>query len=302
MKKYIRSSVTAPLKSDGENSTAVTSAPPQSACAAPAMCVASAEAIPPSEIDSLHAELHELSKQFCRNDRVAAKYLKDKEKIARFLQAISSIAALEMALQRAVPGGAVPGSEALETSQKVTFLRTVEQLAEQSRLSKFEVDKYLRWSTKGLAILECQVQNDRKVRERTITMDGRTAFDLDHLLNPAKRVGLWDKPVEVAVNNFKFKSLSAFALNFAIGCFFGCLFCYVPSASTLFLGWRLVRYGILDADAEWGTYCLIRRWTNNTFVNRCTGCLRYRSRNSRRMATGDYALHQHRSLSAGLSC
>src|ERR1700677_2958754 len=196
-------------------------------------------------LEEIQAEIKDLAKQLCGNDRVAAKYRGDKKKILAFLNVIGKIGASEIratgSSQQIAPSG-----EEVETSppERLTLTRTVEQICQASGLAAFEVDKYLRWATKGLEILECEIPKDNKVRDRAITMDYRTMQDLDYLLAPAKRVGLWDLPVEVAVNGFKYKSLSNFALNVAIGCFFGCLFCYVPSASTLSLGWRLLRFGI----------------------------------------------------------
>ena len=123
----------------------------------------------------------------------------------------------------------------------------------------------MRWADKGLHLLHCPIPKDKNVRKRQITINVRDVHDLKLLFDSGKRVGYWDLPVEVHVNGFKYKSLSNFCLNFAIGCSFGCLFCYVPSASTINLGWRLIRYGVLDADYDWGTYTLIRKWDEKHF-------------------------------------
>lgn len=37
----------------------------------------------------------------------------------------------------------------------------------------------------------------------------------------------------IAPNNFKFKSLSDWSYNIAMGCRHGCSFCYVPSTATI---------------------------------------------------------------------
>jgi len=42
---------------------------------------------------------------------------------------------------------------------------------------------------------------------------------------------MWYKHAYIAENNFKYKSLSNWSLNTAVGCTHGCLFCYVPSTS-----------------------------------------------------------------------
>jgi DNA repair photolyase len=218
---------------------------------------------PTQDLDTIAAEVRELAKKFCQNQRVATKYRKDKEKIIAFLRMIGGIAAPKFDVTAL--GGEIDADDIPAEPVPVSFTRTAEELGEQAGLTVFEVDKYLRWAAKGLQILECEIPEDKQIRDRVITIDPRAARDLDALLDPNNRVGLWDKPVEVAINGFHYKSLSNFALNVAIGCFFGCLFCYVPSASTLSLGWRLLCFGILDADSEWGTYCLIRRWDEDHF-------------------------------------
>jgi DNA repair photolyase len=231
-----------------------------------AIATSSAQSSPTmSRFEAAEAEIKTLAREFCQNSRVAAKYRADKQKIVRFLSLVRAIANREAIAQKVKL--AAPSEESDPTAERVKFSRTVEQLCQESGLCAFDVDKYLRWATKGLQILVCKIPTDKKARDREITIDLRTVMDLEYLLNADKRVGIWDLPVEVNLNDFKYKSLSAFSLNVAIGCFFGCLFCYVPSASTLSLGWRLLRFGILDADSEWGTYCLIRRWDEAHFRN-----------------------------------
>ncbi len=212
-------------------------------------------------IAELETEIRNLAKKFGNNRRVAAKYHHDRAKLIVFLTLIGRLAEAE----QFGPKKGATEPETIAASAPITFTKTVEELGLAAGLTAFEVDKYLRWATKGLQVLNCVVPKDKVIRERVITIDPAIVKDLERLLDPAKRVGIWDKPVEVAVNRFKYKSLSAFALNVAVGCSFGCRFCYVPSASTLFLGWRLLRYGILDADNEWGTYCLIRRWDEDHY-------------------------------------
>lgn len=206
-------------------------------------------------VEEIQAEIKNLAKKFCYNTRVASKYRNDKGKYIAFLKLLSRIASHDQVGNAAAP----------TPPEAHTFHLTVEELSSESGLTAFEVDKFLRWSDKGLHILKCTIPKDKKLRDREITIDSLAVSDLEYLLDPSKRIGLWDLPVEVAVNKFKFKSLSAFSLNIAIGCFFGCLFCYVPSVSTLKLGWRLIRFGVLDADNEWGTYCLIRKWDEDHF-------------------------------------
>jgi DNA repair photolyase len=77
-------------------------------------------------------------------------------------------------------------------------------------------------------------------------------------------------------NNFKFKSLSSWAYNIALGCRHGCRFCYVPETqragpgkekeNTGPVATTLRAHGILDADAEWGNYVLLRPWDEKKFL------------------------------------
>lgn len=82
--------------------------------------------------------------------------------------------------------------------------------------------------------------------------------------------------VRIERNRFKFKSLSCWSYNIGVGCVHGCLFCYVPSSqqtgagkekeNTGHLATALREFGVLDPDAEWGTYLLLRPWDEKTFV------------------------------------
>ena len=77
-------------------------------------------------------------------------------------------------------------------------------------------------------------------------------------------------------NHFKFKSLSCWACNIAVGCKHACRFCYVPSSqqtgpgkkkeNTAPLARTLREHGILDPDADWGTYVLFRPWNEKKFL------------------------------------
>ncbi|MCI0535535.1 MAG: hypothetical protein L0Z50_09915 [Verrucomicrobiales bacterium] len=78
--------------------------------------------------------------------------------------------------------------------------------------------------------------------------------------------GMWSTPAVIALNNFVYKSLSNWALNVAVGCSHGCLFCYVPSVATIKQGPKLAEYGVKDPDAEWGDYVLLRPWDEDKFL------------------------------------
>ena len=78
-------------------------------------------------------------------------------------------------------------------------------------------------------------------------------------------------------NAFKYKSLSSWSYNIAVGCWHGCRFCYVPDSqqtgagkegklNTGPLATSLREFGILDPDANWGKYVLFRPWDEKMFM------------------------------------
>jgi DNA repair photolyase len=75
----------------------------------------------------------------------------------------------------------------------------------------------------------------------------------------------WRNAAVISPNNFVHKSLSNWAFNIAVGCAHACRFCYVPSASTIKQASRLAEYGVVDPDAEWGNYVLLRNWDEEKF-------------------------------------
>jgi DNA repair photolyase len=48
-----------------------------------------------------------------------------------------------------------------------------------------------------------------------------------------KPFDFWISPAVIAVNNFKYKSLSNWAFNISVGYSHACRFCYVPSAAAI---------------------------------------------------------------------
>ena len=78
--------------------------------------------------------------------------------------------------------------------------------------------------------------------------------------------GYWDHPAVIAVTDFKFKSLSDFTCNTAVGCGHGCGFCYVSSVSTIKQKGPLALLGVHDPDAEWGAYVFPRHWDEEAFL------------------------------------
>jgi DNA repair photolyase len=77
---------------------------------------------------------------------------------------------------------------------------------------------------------------------------------------------IWPRHAYIAPNNFRFKSLSNWSLNVAVGCTHGCLFCYVPSTSANKQVKALGDLGVSDPDAQWGQYVFIREWDENKFL------------------------------------
>lgn len=79
--------------------------------------------------------------------------------------------------------------------------------------------------------------------------------------------GLWKHTaVTITENNFRYKSLSQWACNIAVGCNHACRFCYVPSVSTTKLKGHLTPLGVKDPDAEWGDYVFPRQFDLEKFL------------------------------------
>ena len=78
--------------------------------------------------------------------------------------------------------------------------------------------------------------------------------------------GLHDSPATIETNNFKYKSLSSWALNLFMGCAHGCRFCYVPDTSANKQQRLLGSYGVADPVADWGSYVLVRPWDERKFM------------------------------------
>ena len=76
----------------------------------------------------------------------------------------------------------------------------------------------------------------------------------------------WPTHVYISENNFKYKSLSNWGLNTAVGCTHGCLFCYVPSTSVNKQAERLLKRGVDDPDEQWGEYVFVRDWNEEKFI------------------------------------
>ena len=79
-----------------------------------------------------------------------------------------------------------------------------------------------------------------------------------------EKIDIWSQPETVQANNFKFKSLSNWSFNTAVGCTHGCRFCYVPRIAEKQES-LLKQYGVEDPDSEWGQYSLLRIWDADKF-------------------------------------
>jgi len=82
-----------------------------------------------------------------------------------------------------------------------------------------------------------------------------------------KNLFRWPKPATIEPNNFRFKSLSNWSFNTAVGCAHACRFCYVPEVSTNRMAAKLAEHGVADTDAEWGDYVGVREWNEQAFLN-----------------------------------
>ena len=76
----------------------------------------------------------------------------------------------------------------------------------------------------------------------------------------------WASPAVIALNNFRYKSLSNWSFNISVGCVHACRFCYTPSASAIKQGPQLKKYGVTDPDEQWGDYSLLRPWDEKKFL------------------------------------
>lgn len=77
---------------------------------------------------------------------------------------------------------------------------------------------------------------------------------------------VWKHPATIELNNFKYKSLSNWSYNTAVGCSHGCRFCYVPSTSANKQVGPLKDLGVGDPDADWGNYVMVREWDEKKFL------------------------------------
>ena len=82
-----------------------------------------------------------------------------------------------------------------------------------------------------------------------------------------KIINIWNHPVTINRNGFKYKSLSCWSINPFVGCQHACRFCYVPSTMFPAMLQSLARVGVRDADGEWGKYAFLRVWDERAFLS-----------------------------------
>lgn len=78
--------------------------------------------------------------------------------------------------------------------------------------------------------------------------------------------GLHDRPVVIARNGFKFKSLSSFVVNAFMGCGHACRVCYSSDTAAGKQEELLGAYGVADPVEEWGKYVIVRPWDEAAFM------------------------------------
>lgn len=82
-----------------------------------------------------------------------------------------------------------------------------------------------------------------------------------------KIINIWNHPVTINRNGFKYKSLSCWSINPFVGCQHACRFCYVPSVSAIRLKGQLAGLGVDDPDEQWGQYAFLRVWDESAFLS-----------------------------------
>ena len=82
-----------------------------------------------------------------------------------------------------------------------------------------------------------------------------------------KIINIWNHPVTINRNGFKYKSLSCWSINPFVGCQHACRFCYVPSVSVNRLKGQLAGLGVDDPDEQWGQYAFLRVWDEGAFMS-----------------------------------
>lgn len=78
--------------------------------------------------------------------------------------------------------------------------------------------------------------------------------------------GMWMHPVDLIESGLETKSLCYWVLNLCVGCAHGCIFCYVPDASTIKLADILKTVGVDDPELDWGIYAFVRPFDEEKFI------------------------------------
>ena len=96
-------------------------------------------------------------------------------------------------------------------------------------------------------------------QEGVDTSNSRPSASVDGTGTEAKPLsGMWMHPVDLAESGLETKSLCFWVLNLCVGCAHGCIFCYVPDASTNKQAGPLKTVGVNHPEMEWGNYVFVR--------------------------------------------
>jgi DNA repair photolyase len=79
-------------------------------------------------------------------------------------------------------------------------------------------------------------------------------------------VAMHDQPVTIEPNNFRYKSLSAWACNTFLGCMHACPICFAPETSANKQKGMLMSFGVADPILDWGRYLLLRPLDKQKFL------------------------------------
>ena len=113
-----------------------------------------------------------------------------------------------------------------------------------------------------------EIQSSPEAKEETVSV-------LDYGLKPSTGTrgsdrkpvsGMWMHSVDLAESGLETKSLCYWVLNLCVGCAHGCIFCYVPEASTIKLAGLLKTVGVYEPEMDWGIYTFVRPLDEEKFI------------------------------------
>jgi DNA repair photolyase len=147
-----------------------------------------------------------------------------------------------------------------ETRKQLTVMNS-ENILDTQQATLIEVGNTEATQVGGLGLIEegAKSETPPAITESEVQIAAEAA-------TPTTPVGMWNRPVEIALNKFKHKSLSDWGCNIAVGCSHGCRFCYVPEVSTMKQAKPLALRGVADPDAQWGEYVFLRPFDEKKFI------------------------------------